>query len=266
MSDSTPPANDAEPSPEDDPEIAALLEFEPVPRPANQAAAWTPELQRQLIARLAAHGSKGRACGELGKDRGGLDKLYKSPDGASFRAAFDGAVALFKRRREERIAKEPAPGGKPPTVDLRFKAPSRQPLSRAGREGQILNEYGEWEDEESLHRRAEEARDSIANKLVLARRLYLQEISGCPGKRAAFEILTELPIDWERARSRQPQPDEPWRPMRMREPDMLLTAENGWVAGIGYGPDKVGQLRRDIDAYRASEGLAPVDWDGEQEE
>jgi hypothetical protein len=126
--------------------------------------------------------------------------------------------------------------------------------------GQVLNELGEYEDEGSLRERVEDARDSISKKLTNARRLYLQEISSSPGKRAAFEILTELPIDWEKAARLEAQADEPWRRPNMRQPDMLLTAENGWLGGeFVHGEDKKAELRRAIDEHRAEEGLPPVD-------
>jgi hypothetical protein len=131
-------------------------------------------------------------------------------------------------------------------------------------EGQALNEYGEPEDEDSLARRAEEAKDSIAAKLLRIRRLYLQEISASPGKRAAFEILTELPIDWDAAERLEPQADEPFRTSNQRKPDMILMAESGWSFGeCGYGPDKKAERRRAIDEHRAAEGLPAIDWDGE---
>ena len=122
--------------------------------------------------------------------------------------------------------------------------------------GQMLNEYGEWEDEDALQRRAAAARGSIANKLLLARRLYLQEISGSPGRRAAFEILTELPVDWDRAARLEPQPDEPWRHPNLRAPDMLLTAEAGWLGDIAHGPDK--KARAAPDDRRVSGGAGPA--------
>jgi hypothetical protein len=53
--------------PEDDPEIAALLGFEPVPRKREVDGAWTPELQREFIARLAVTGSPGRASERWGR-------------------------------------------------------------------------------------------------------------------------------------------------------------------------------------------------------
>jgi len=244
---------------EDDPEILALLDFEPVPRKISQVGGWTPELQRSLIARLAVHGSIGRACAELGKDRSGATKLYNSPEGGSFRESWHAAIELAERRRAERI---PAglgvpPGGKPPVLDGRrkWRAPAG-PLP-----GQVLNELGGWEDEESMLRRADDARDSIGRKLLGCRRLYLQEISSSPGKRAAFEILTELPIDWEKAKRLEPQDDEPYKRVNAREPDMILTAESGWAFGeAGYGPDKKAELRQAIDVHRAKEGLPPVSW------
>ena len=135
-----------------------------------------------------------------------------------------------------------------------------------GLPGQILNEFGEYEDEASYHRRADEAVDSIGGKLVRIRRLFLAEISACPGKRAAFEILTELPVDWELAERGEPQPFEPWVRTNQRQPDMVLMAESGWLSGlVPYGPPKVAEMRRAIDEHRAEEGLPPVDWDGSTE-
>jgi hypothetical protein len=253
-----------------DREIQELLDFEPVPRQRAVEGGWTPELQREFIRRLAVHGSATKACDEMGKNQTGVMKLYRSPLGASFRAAWDGAVALAKRRRAERDAAEPvSPGTRPPTIDHRRRSPSPQPspFKGEGEPGQVLNEFGEWEDEASLQQRVEEARDSITNKLLRARRLYLREISGSPGKRAAFEILTELPIDWDKAERLEPQPIEPYERTSMRKPDMLLTAENGWLGGVAHGRNRIeerkAELRKEMDAYHAEHGLPPIDWDAE---
>jgi hypothetical protein len=123
-----------------------------------------------------------------------------------------------------------------------------------------MNELGQWEDEDSLHRRAEAARDSITKKLLNARRLYLAEISDSPAKRAAFEILTELPVDWDAAANLEPQADEPWRRPRMTNPDMLLAAEAGWLGDAAHGPDKKAELMRVINEWRVAQGQEPVDW------
>jgi hypothetical protein len=247
-----------------DPEIAALLNFEPVPRKIEVPDGWGPDKQREVIARLCVHGSANRACDEMGMHRTGLTKLYKSPKAKSFRAAWDEAVALAKRRRKAREAAGfVAPGAMPPTLDGRRKAVAQQdePLP-----GQVRNEHGEWEDQGSFMRRGEEAKDSIREKLLRARRLYLMEISGSAGKRAAFEILTELPIDWDKAARMEPQPDEPWNRANQRQPDMILTAENGWSFGeFGYGPDRKAELMQALNEELVKLGKPPIDWsqDGE---
>jgi hypothetical protein len=247
-----------------DPEIAPLLDFEPVPRKIEVPDGWSPDKQREVIARLAVHGSANRACDEMGMHRTGLTKLYKSPRAKGFRAAWENAVALAKRRREQREAAGfVAAGAMPLTIDGRRKrlASTAGPLP-----GQVMNEHGEWEEEASFLARAEEAKDSIRMKLLRCRRLYLAEISGAAGQRAAFEILTERAIDWDKAARLEPQADEPWKRVNQREADMVLTAENGWSAGeIGYGEDRKAELRRAVDQHREEEGLPPVDWETDAE-
>jgi hypothetical protein len=245
-----------------DPEIAALLDFEPVPRKVKRPDGWTPELQRELIARIAATGTLQAAVWQMGKHATGAEGLYKTPGADSFRASWDRALAIGRRRNG--LDSQPPYVGEVPGITRR-KSKTEQP-SGPRHDGQALNEYGEPEDEDSLARRAEEAKDSIAAKLLRIRRLYLQEISASPGKRAAFEILTELPIDWEAAERLEPQADEPFRTSNQRKPDMILMAESGWSFGeCGYGPDKKAEMRRAIDEHRAAEGLPAVDWDGEEE-
>jgi hypothetical protein len=73
-----------------DPEIAALLDFTPVPRRTVVPGGWGPEKQREFIARLATHGSKNKACSEMCMQTTGLTKVENSPGAQSFRAAFRG--------------------------------------------------------------------------------------------------------------------------------------------------------------------------------
>jgi hypothetical protein len=237
-----------------------LLDFAPVQRRHKRPDGWTPALQRIFIAKLAELGSVNAATEALGKNRYGVEKLYKSAGADGFRKAWDAAIALYEEREANRLMIENAPfaGVKPPFANARgkFLASTAGPLP-----GQVMNERGEWEDEASYLRRGEEAKDSIKEKLLRCRRLYLMEISGSAGKRAAFEILTELPIDWEKAKRLEPQPDEPWHRANQRQPDMILTAESGWSFGeLGYGEDKKAELQRAIDEHRAEMGLEPVDW------
>lgn len=242
-----------------DPEIAALLQFEPVPRKFKRPDGWSPALQREFIAALAETGSPSAACEALGKNRHGVEKLYKSAGAESFRAAWNRAVEIAQERAAaKRVAEHRESAGlRAPFVDRRRKEQSFEgPLP-----GQVLNERGEWEDEESFARRGEEAEDSLCAKLLRARRMYLAEISGSAGKRAAFEILTELPVDWDKAARLEPQADEPWNRASQRQTDMVLTAESGWSFGhLGYGPERMAELQRAVDEHRASEGLPAVDW------
>ena len=239
-----------------DAEIAPLLDFEPVPRQVPRPNGWTPDRQREFIARLAHFGSPKLAADSMGKNVSGVAALYKQKGAESFRAAWDAAQALGISRRPPDTGAAflgTPPGMSPRRAENRLGQQGPQP-------GQVLNEFGEWEDEEAIQSRAESARDSVSDKLLQARRLYLQEISASAGKRAAFEILTELPVDWERARRLEPQPDEPWRKPNMRRPDMLLTAENGWMGDFAHGPDKKAELREALNQHLVEIGQEPIDW------
>ncbi len=255
---------------EADPEIAALLDFQPVPRQAPKANGWTPAAQRIFIAWLAHHGSPTRACDEVGKARSGIDKLYKAADAEDFRASWDGAVALFEQRRIAQMASRPGGHGAlraptPARGRSRRPAPYTAPLAP----GEVYNEHGLPEDEAAFNRRGEEARESIGTKLLRCRRALLAEISRDPGKRAAFELLTELPIDWDKARRLEAQDDEPWRTPRMLEADMVVTAETGWFGTMvpDYGPDKIGPLREAINRARAEREQRAIEcWDVETPE
>jgi hypothetical protein len=243
-----------------DPEIAALLDFEPVPRQLQKANGWTAPMQRMFIAWLAFYGSAGKAAEELGKARSGIDKVYKTPGADSFRAAWDGAVALAERRLTERLASTPSGAGARKAPFLNRASLSVPAGGDGPQPGQVMNEVGEWENEDSYARRGEEAKDSICDKLVRVRRLYLMSISNEPIKRAAFEILTELPVDWDLAEKLEPQPFEPWTRTNQREPDMVLTAESGWLAGeFGYGPDKKAELKRELNEWRIANGQEPIE-------
>ena len=240
-----------------DPEIAPLLNFTPVTRKVRRPDGWTDDLQRELIARLAATGTIQSAVAAMGKHATGAEALYKTPSADSFRASWDAAI-IIGRRRNGLDSQPPYPGPVPGIV--RRNGRGKQPAGPLP--GQVLNERGEWEDEASYRRRGEEAGDSIARKLLRIRRAYLEEISACPGKRAAFEILTELPIDWDKAARLEPQADEPYRTPSQREPDMVLLAESGWSWGeTGYGPNKKAEAQAEINKYRAERGQEPIDWD-----
>jgi hypothetical protein len=181
MSDPPTPANDAE-----DPEIPALLEFEPVPRKRVVEGAWTPELQREFISRLAVTGSIGRAADEMGKTETGVRKLYRSPGGASFRASWDKAIALAKRRLAERepLAETVSPGSRPPSLDNRRKhwpTPERR-AENAGEPAQPdLDDDQKWElvagiASKFMRKVAREREARLAGEVVAAD-FYLRQIT-----------------------------------------------------------------------------------------
>jgi len=101
---------------------------------------------------------------------------------------------------------------------------------------------------------------------LASRRLFLHDISACPASRAAFEILTGLPVDWDRAARCLPQADEPWRKPAARDPALLLAGENGWLGEFAHGPDKKAELLAEVNQWRAERGLEPVGWAGESGE
>ena len=81
-----------------DPEIAPLLNFEPVVRKIKRPDGWTPELQRELIARIAATGTVQSAVWQMGKHATGAEALYKTPIAKSFRTSWDAAIIIGRRR------------------------------------------------------------------------------------------------------------------------------------------------------------------------
>lgn len=244
-----------------DPEIAPLLEFEPAVRKVKRPDGWTPERQREFVAWLAHDGSPGRAAARMGKNVSGIEAIYRAKGTESFRAAWDAALELAWAREEARGEGLAAFTGRAPGINARGRGRRQEPEGPLP--GQRVNEFGEYEDEESFQARAEQAKSDICNKLLRIRRLFLQEISDCPGKRAAFEILTELPVDWTRAKLGKAQDDEPYRNSNQRQKDMVLLAESGWSFGeLGYGPDRKARARRALDEYRAAQGLEPIDWEG----
>ena len=238
--------------------LGDLLEFDPVPRKHDRVDGWHAERQRAFIAALAATGSKRRAAQSLGMATFGIDQMLKARGNESFRLAYDRAMAIAKANGSMNIARGIADAA---ARQSQLTPPSRlrgAPLP--GLPGQVLNELGEWEDKDSLEGRAGEAKDRISRKLLNARRLYLADIAGCPGKRAAFEILTHLPIDWDKAKKLEPQADEPFRKPNMHKGDMLLTAENGWMGDMAHGPDKMAELREALNGVLVEKGMEPVEW------
>jgi hypothetical protein len=106
-----------------DPDIAPLLTFDPVVRKIRRPDGWTDELQRELIARLAATGTVQAAVWQMGKHATGAEALYKAPSADSFRASWDAAVAIGRRRNG--LDSQPAYAGPVPGITRRNSSPGR---------------------------------------------------------------------------------------------------------------------------------------------
>jgi hypothetical protein len=133
-----------------DPEIAPLLSFEPVVRKVKRPDGWTPDLQRELIARIASAGTLQAAVWQMGKHATSAEALYRTPGAASFRQSWDAAIIIGRRRNG--LDSAPPHAGPVPGITRRGKAgllaTAPGPLP-----GQVLNEFGEWEDEGAFARR-----------------------------------------------------------------------------------------------------------------
>jgi len=81
-----------------DPEIDALLDFEPVYRRIRRSDGWPPEIQRGFIAALARSGSVEHAAYAVHRSDGGAWKLRGHGSGQSFADAWDAAIDLWHAR------------------------------------------------------------------------------------------------------------------------------------------------------------------------
>lgn len=75
------------------PENAALPAFDPVPR-KHRRDGWTPERQRAFIHALAEWGNVTAAAEAVGMSFEGAYYLRRQPGAESFRAAWEGALAM----------------------------------------------------------------------------------------------------------------------------------------------------------------------------
>ena len=82
----------------DDPEIAALLNFTPVPRGVVRADGWGPASQRGFIAWLAATGNVIAAARAVARSESGAKQLRREDERGEFGAAWTRAIALHRSR------------------------------------------------------------------------------------------------------------------------------------------------------------------------
>jgi hypothetical protein len=98
----------------------SLLSFTPVPV-RRRRDGWTPERQVMLIAFLRLTGCIDESCRRVGRSRESAYKLYRRPDAAGFRAAWDAAL--------DGAAREPARLSLPPILSTSALAGDRIPAT-----------------------------------------------------------------------------------------------------------------------------------------
>ncbi len=99
---------DPPPKPHPDPEVEALLHFEPVVRKCVRHDGWVPERQIEFIVALADLGHAEQAAIAVGGTISGAYKLRTAGGGEGFAKSWDSALALHLRRNPR-----PEPKGRP---------------------------------------------------------------------------------------------------------------------------------------------------------
>jgi len=181
-----------------DPEIAPLLRFDPVVRKIRRPDGWTPELQRELIARLAATGTIQAAVWQMGKHATGAEALYKTPSADSFRASWDAAVIIGRRRNG--LDSQPPYAGPVPGITRRHSSPERGGGPSRTRSGMVEgpDDEPDMDDDQKLNlieglfykwlSKVEQEREARLAGEVVAADFYLRQVTFFE---VAFDLMTE---------------------------------------------------------------------------
>jgi hypothetical protein len=128
-----------------DPEIAALLNFTPVPRGVKRADGWDPASQRGFIAWLAARGNVIAAARAIERSESGAKQLRREDETGEFDAAWRRAIALYRSRNG---AAGPRPPQAPPFGNRHARRAQQAQARRHGYESQADEEAPELEEAE----------------------------------------------------------------------------------------------------------------------
>jgi hypothetical protein len=104
----TDPSAPEERKPHPDPEVEALLQFEPVVRKCVRHDGWLADRQREFIIALTVLGHAEQAAIAVGGTMSGAYKLRTANGGEQFAGSWDAALALHHRRHPR-----PEPRGRP---------------------------------------------------------------------------------------------------------------------------------------------------------
>ena len=168
-----------------------------------------PELQRELVARIAHTGTLQAAVWQMGKHATGAEALYKVADARTFRLSWDAAIIIGRRRNG--LNSRPPYAGPVPGIQRRNFSTIR--------DGGAFRNTVTTEDGDCPHcggaadpsgaASSGSARTSSAKSATCSwrGRAYLLSIAGDPERQAAWELLCG-PADWDAASAMKEQPDE----------------------------------------------------------
>ena len=131
----------------DDPEIAALLTFTPVPRGVKRADGWGPAEQRGFIAWLAATGNVIKAAKAVGRGESGAKQLRREDESGGFGVAWGRAMALYRSRNG---IVDPRPPQAPAFGNRHARRAQQARARRHGQDSQPGEEPPELDEAEKL--------------------------------------------------------------------------------------------------------------------
>lgn len=261
-----------------DPEIAALLAFEPVPRKCMRRNGWTPDNQRGFIAGVAETGDADRAAQAVGLTARGAYDLRKSPDHAPFFAAWDAALALYHRRNPGARPSPVRPAPAPAHVGAEGGAAGSGPGAR-GRAEEI--EDAEWDRfvngilVKYMQKLDRERECRLAGRIVEAD-FYVRQLTWLEvvldlggnakellmrlrrgGRHAGRIVATPMSLLLEECRravwARRGEPERPPSPALGEHDDEVSIGRPWWYSRERDGPENEWRRRRDEDEQLAAE-------------
>lgn len=231
-----------------------ILDFTPVQRRAH-VNGWRDEHQRAFIAALAITGSPRQAARAIGKHAFGAEQLRTHRNGKSFAAAWDAALDLARDREMHRVQDNIAELSRQREGDLAALAlPTHGHGEDGGSGARALHPDCDYDPDihEDDYPEYWDAGQQVRERTLRARRLFLLLISDDAEKRAAWETLCG-PIDWKKAAALEAEDGEAYAMKHVKDADMLLVAEAGFLPQFTGGRDGVAEVFAEALAMQAAE-------------
>lgn len=162
-----------------DPEIAALLSFTPVPRRIVRPDGWDPVRQRGFIAWLARTGNAIVAASRAGRSESGAKQVRREDEKGEFRAAWQAALDLHRRRGDPAGARASQPTPRPAWGD---PGPGEEPT-----EAQLNDEWRMFSEGilKSYVIKLQQEREARLRGCIVEADFYVRQLS-------CFDVLLDL--------------------------------------------------------------------------